>query len=63
MPIPDPTAKRQRIRLAGDVPNPIHPPAGCHFHTRCPYAEARCSREAPQLREIAPGHAVACHLR
>ncbi len=63
VPIPDPTAKRHRIRLPGDVPNPIHPPAGCHFHTRCPYAEARCSREAPALREIAPGHSVACHLR
>jgi oligopeptide transport system ATP-binding protein len=63
VPIPDPTARRQRIRLPGDVPNPIHPPTGCHFHTRCPYAEARCSREAPALREIAPGHSVACHLR
>ncbi|MGE5270088.1 MAG: ABC transporter ATP-binding protein [Thiohalocapsa sp.] len=63
VPIPDPTAKRQRIRLAGDVPNPINPPQGCHFHTRCPYAFERCSREAPQLREIAPGHHAACHLR
>src|SRR5579864_7049257 len=63
VPIPDPTARRRRIRLPGDVPNPIQPPAGCHFHTRCPYAEARCSREVPALREIAPGHSVACHLR
>jgi oligopeptide transport system ATP-binding protein len=63
VPIPDPTAKRHRIRLPGDVPNPINPPAGCHFHTRCPYAEARCRVEIPALREIAPGHSVACHLR
>jgi oligopeptide transport system ATP-binding protein len=63
VPIPDPTAKRRRIRLAGDVPNPIHPPPGCHFHGRCPYAEERCRREVPALREIAPGHSVACHLR
>src|SRR5438094_1837715 len=62
VPIPDPTAKRRRIRLAGDVPNPIHPPTGCHFHTRCPMAMPRCSVEAPVQKELAPGHSVACHL-
>jgi peptide/nickel transport system ATP-binding protein len=62
VPIPDPKAKRQRIRLEGDVPSPIHPPPGCHFHTRCPKAMARCATEAPQPKELAPGHTVACHL-
>jgi oligopeptide transport system ATP-binding protein len=63
VPIPDPTVKRRRIVLQGDVPNPINPPTGCHFHTRCPIAEAGCAREAPRLRESAAGHMVACHLR
>jgi oligopeptide transport system ATP-binding protein len=63
VPIPDPTLRRQRIRLQGDVPNPISPPSGCHFHTRCPVANAgRCRTEAPALREVRPGHQVACHL-
>jgi oligopeptide transport system ATP-binding protein len=64
VPIPDPTAKRQRIRLEGDVPNPIRPPTGCHFHTRCPIRQLPlCSTEAPALRQTADGHSVACHLR
>ena len=64
VPIPDPTAKRQRIRLQGDVPNPIRPPPGCHFHTRCPIRELPlCSTERPELRQSADGHWVACHLR
>jgi oligopeptide transport system ATP-binding protein len=63
VPIPDPQVKRQRMVLQGDVPNPISPPAGCHFHTRCPLAEARCRTEPPQLRESRPGHFVACHVR
>jgi len=62
VPIPDPTAKRQRIRLEGDVPSPIHPPTGCHFHTRCPMAMPRCSVEAPVHKALAPGHTVECHL-
>jgi oligopeptide transport system ATP-binding protein len=62
VPIPDPTVRRQRILLQGDVPNPIHPPAGCHFHPRCPQASARCREEAPKLREVAPGRQAACHL-
>ncbi len=63
VPIPDPRVKRQRIMLQGDVPNPINPPSGCHFHTRCPIAEKHCRQEAPALRESSPGHWVACHLR
>jgi oligopeptide/dipeptide ABC transporter ATP-binding protein len=63
VPIPDPTVRRKKIILQGDVPSPIKPPSGCHFHTRCPYVEARCKVEEPQLKELAPGHVVACHLR
>ena len=63
VPMPDPEAKRQRIILQGDVPSPINPPSGCRFHTRCPYAEPRCKVEEPMMREVKPGHHVACHLR
>jgi oligopeptide transport system ATP-binding protein len=63
VPIPDPSVKRTRMVLQGDVPNPINPPAGCHFHTRCPIAEARCRVEVPVLKADAEGHAVACHVR
>jgi oligopeptide transport system ATP-binding protein len=63
VPIPDPEIKRHRIKLEGDVPNPINPPSGCHFHTRCPIRQARCSVEAPQLREAGNGHLVSCHFR
>jgi peptide/nickel transport system ATP-binding protein len=63
VPVPDPEAARKRIILKGDVPSPIDPPTGCRFHTRCPYAFARCSEEEPAMREILPGHRVACHLR
>jgi oligopeptide transport system ATP-binding protein len=62
VPIPDPTIKRKRIVLQGDVPSPIHPPAGCHFHPRCVRAQAQCKTEAPVLRELAPGHVAACHF-
>jgi oligopeptide transport system ATP-binding protein len=62
-PMPDPRARRQKLIIEGDVPSPINPPKGCHFHTRCPYAEARCRTEEPHLREVAPRHWVACHLR
>jgi oligopeptide transport system ATP-binding protein len=62
VPIPDPAVKRRRIVLQGDVPNPVNPPAGCHFHPRCPHAMERCRTEAPLLREIAPGRMAACHL-
>jgi oligopeptide transport system ATP-binding protein len=64
VPIPDPTLKRTRIRLQGDVPSPLNPPSGCHFHTRCPIAKQDlCSAEVPELREARPGHWVSCHLR
>ena len=63
VPVPDPAIKRQKLVLQGDVPSPVKPPPGCHFHTRCPYAVPRCKIESPPLREIAPGHHVSCHLR
>ena len=62
VPAPEPGAGRQRIVLAGDVPSPIAPPAGCPFHPRCAKAIERCSTERPALREVAPGHLSACHL-
>ncbi|MDE2332921.1 MAG: ATP-binding cassette domain-containing protein [Rhodospirillales bacterium] len=62
VPVPDPAVKRQRILLKGDVPSPIHPPSGCRFHTRCPFAFDRCRTEEPVLRERAPGQTSACHL-
>jgi peptide/nickel transport system ATP-binding protein len=63
VPVPDPTVQRKRIILAGDVPSPIDLPKGCRFHTRCPYAFDRCRVEEPALKEVAPAHFVACHLR
>jgi peptide/nickel transport system ATP-binding protein/oligopeptide transport system ATP-binding protein len=63
VPLPDPSLKRKKQHVTGDVPSPIRPPPGCHFHPRCPYAEARCRSETPALREVAPDHLVACHLR
>ena len=63
VPIPDPRVKRPKRVLQGDVPSPINPPQGCHFHTRCPYAVERCRLEVPALREVRSGQLVACHLR
>ena len=60
IPIPDPTQKRKRIVLQGDVPTPINPPSGCRFRTRCPLAIEECARIDPELREVSPGHHVAC---
>ena len=62
IPIPDPTIRRERIVLQGSIPSPANPPKGCKFHTRCPYATERCKTEAPQQREVEPGHYVVCHL-
>jgi oligopeptide transport system ATP-binding protein len=61
VPRPDPTIKKQRIILPGDVPSPINPPSGCRFHTRCLYAKADCKTVEPQLQNIGGGHYVACH--
>ena len=64
VPIPDPRVKRKRIPLQGDVPSPIRPPPGCHFHTRCPIAQkGLCDTQAPALQDKGDGHRVACHLR
>ena len=60
IPVADPTVKRQRIILAGDVPSPLHPPSGCRFHTRCREVEPRCREIEPPLQEVEPGHFVAC---
>jgi oligopeptide/dipeptide ABC transporter ATP-binding protein len=61
VPVPDPDRKSARIILPGDVPSPIRPPPGCRFNPRCPYATALCSEKEPPLREVEPGHFVACH--
>ena len=63
VPDPEPTIRRERIILEGDVPSPVKPPSGCRFHTRCPYVFDRCRTESPELKELFPGHHVACHLR
>jgi oligopeptide/dipeptide ABC transporter ATP-binding protein len=63
VPIPDPKHQRKQIVLGGDVPSPINRPSGCHFHTRCIYAQERCKLEEPKLEELAPGHYVACHFK
>ncbi len=62
IPIPDPTLKRERIILKGDVPSPVNPPKGCRFHPRCPIAVAQCAVEEPPFIEKSPGHSVACWL-
>ncbi|MFQ5399913.1 MAG: ABC transporter ATP-binding protein [Anaerolineae bacterium] len=62
IPVPDPTLKRQRIILEGDVPSPLNPPSGCRFHTRCPLAFERCSEEEPPLKDYGDEHYAACWL-
>jgi peptide/nickel transport system ATP-binding protein len=61
VPVPEPKRKQERIVLRGEVANPAHPPSGCYFHPRCPYATDLCIKERPPLREITPGHYAACH--
>jgi len=63
VPVPDPSRarNRQRILLEGDIPSPVNPPVGCHFNTRCPWADEHCRQVDPEYREIVPGHFVACH--
>jgi oligopeptide/dipeptide ABC transporter ATP-binding protein len=60
IPMPDPTLKRERMILQGDVPSPVNPPKGCRFHTRCPFAVDKCKVDDPPLEELKPGHIVAC---
>ncbi len=60
VPVPDPTARRKHIPLAGDLPSPMDPPTGCRFNTRCPHAVQQCFEERPPLKERSPGHLVAC---
>ncbi len=63
VPVPDPSIKRNKIVLDGDVPSPMKPPSGCHFHTRCPIAQERCKIESPALRDVGNGQKVSCHFR
>ena len=63
VPVADPGRRRPKRHLQGDVPSPVNRPSGCHFHTRCPYATDVCREAAPELREVAPNHRVACHHR
>jgi peptide/nickel transport system ATP-binding protein len=62
VPTPDPKAKMERIVLEGSIPSPANPPKGCKFHTRCSKCMECCKTEIPEVREIEPGHKVACHL-
>ena len=62
VPIPDPTAKKERIILEGNIPSALNPPTGCKFHTRCPKCMGICKEKVPERVEIAPGHEVYCHL-
>ncbi|HDR7793620.1 TPA: ABC transporter ATP-binding protein [Bacillus luti] len=61
VPIPDPTVKRERIILDGDIPSPANPPSGCRFHTRCPFATDICKQTVPEFRNVGEEHFVACH--
>jgi oligopeptide/dipeptide ABC transporter ATP-binding protein len=62
IPIPDPTAKRERTILQGEIPSPVNPPKGCRFHPRCPVAIDKCRSVDPEFKELKPGHFVACHV-
>lgn len=62
VPVPDPHVRRQKRPLAGEIPSPLHPPAGCHFHPRCPYAQDICRQQVPDLTDQGGGHLAACHF-
>jgi len=62
VPVPDPESKRTQNVISGEIPSPVFPPSGCRFHTRCPYAHTRCTKEEPALVEVEKDHYVACHL-
>jgi peptide/nickel transport system ATP-binding protein len=62
IPEPDPDQHSNHKALTGELPSPLDPPSGCRFRTRCPYAQELCSQQEPPLRDIAPGHRVACHF-
>lgn len=62
VPTVDPDTKRSRIMLKGEIPSPINPPSGCPFHPRCPIAQSECQTQAPELRQLSPGHWAACHF-
>ena len=62
IPRPDPNRVKRRVTIKGEIPNPANPPTGCHFHPRCPYAQAVCATDVPPLREIAPGQFASCHF-
>ncbi len=62
IPVPNPRVKRERILLEGEIPSPINPPAGCHFHPRCRHCMNVCRHETPEMKEVRPGHFVSCHL-
>ncbi|WP_212926321.1 ABC transporter ATP-binding protein [Oceanobacillus sp. J11TS1] len=62
IPIPDPQIEREKIQLRGEIPSPLNPPAGCPFHTRCPFVMDVCKKSVPETREVGQGHLVSCHL-
>ena len=62
VPAPDPTVRKERILLQGDIPSPVNPPSGCRFHTRCPYAKDICKESDPEFKDLGGEHFVACHL-
>jgi peptide/nickel transport system ATP-binding protein len=62
IPVPDPRSPKAEVKIKGEIPSPVNPPSGCRFHPRCPYAFDKCKVEEPKMKEVEPGHFVACHL-